>query len=179
MKIAVASKNPVKIEAVREAFAECFSETFTLEGIAVHSGVSDQPMGNKETWQGARNRADALMSQYPEYDFFVGIEGGVEMLEGQMMAFAWMVVKTHQREGSARTSGFFLPAPIAELVQKGYELGEADDLFFKKENSKQQNGAVGLLTRNVMTRRGLYVPALILSLIPFVNPDLYPSKKRV
>jgi non-canonical (house-cleaning) NTP pyrophosphatase len=53
------------------------------------------------------------------------------------------------------------------------ELGEADDLVFGKANSKQQNGAVGLLTNDVIVRRTLYVPAVVMALIPFVKEELY------
>ena len=173
MKIAVASRNPVKIEAVQEAFSECFSDPFEIEGFSVSSGVPDQPMGNKTTFRGAQNRVENLMMEKPGYDYFVGIEGGIKMEKGRMITFAWVVVKSNENEGSARTASFFLPARIAELVLNGYELGEADDIVFSKENSKQQNGAVGLLTNNVVERSTLYKQAVILALIPFFNPDLY------
>jgi non-canonical (house-cleaning) NTP pyrophosphatase len=57
------------------------------------------------------------------------------------------------------------------------ELGEADDVYFGLSNSKQANGAVGLLTGNVLTRASFYEQAVIFALIPFKNPDLYPAKK--
>lgn len=56
---------------------------------------------------------------------------------------------------------------------EGKELGEADDLVFGQTNSKQANGAVGILTDNVLTRTTFYEPAVILALIPFKNPELY------
>jgi len=59
------------------------------------------------------------------------------------------------------------------LVRQGVELGEADDRIFGRNNSKQQNGAVGLLTGDAVDRAGLYVPAVIFALIPFKNPELY------
>jgi len=60
-------------------------------------------------------------------------------------------------------------------VRQGKELGEADDLVFAKENSKQDNGAVGLLTGNVIDRTALYQQAVVLALIPFKNPHLYSA----
>ncbi len=176
MQIAVASKNPVKIEAVKEAFSECFFNGLIFEGFPVPSGVSEQPLGNKETRRGARNRVETLMAQHPGFDYYVGIEGGVSILKGQMTAFAWIFIKTLENEGAARTASFFLPPRIAELVLTGYELGEADDIVFGKKNSKQHNGAVGLLTNDVVIRKMLYKPAVILALIPFLNPNLYPKK---
>jgi non-canonical (house-cleaning) NTP pyrophosphatase len=53
------------------------------------------------------------------------------------------------------------------------ELGHADDLVFNKSNSKQENGAVGILTENVIDRAEFYKQAVILALIPFKNPTLY------
>ena len=51
--------------------------------------------------------------------------------------------------------------------------GDADDIVFKRSNSKQQNGAVGILTDNVINRTDYYSHAIILALIPFTNTKLY------
>ncbi|MFK7922789.1 MAG: DUF84 family protein [Bacteroidia bacterium] len=61
------------------------------------------------------------------------------------------------------------------MVRSGIELGIADDKVFGKANSKQKNGAVGLLTHDLIVRETLYAPAVILALIPFVQADLYPQ----
>jgi non-canonical (house-cleaning) NTP pyrophosphatase len=52
-------------------------------------------------------------------------------------------------------------------------LGEADDIVFGRSNSKQKEGAIGLLTGNVVDRAGLYEHAVILALVPFKNVALY------
>ena len=67
-------------------------------------------------------------------------------------------------------------AAIAELVRGGIELGEADDQVFGTQGSKQHNGAVGLLTHDVLTRDGFYAQAVQLALIPLINPHLYPKR---
>ncbi len=46
-------------------------------------------------------------------------------------------------------------------------------MVFGRTNSKQGNGAVGLLTGDVIDRAAYYVHAVILALIPFRNPELY------
>jgi hypothetical protein len=56
---------------------------------------------------------------------------------------------------------------------------DADDIVFKRSNSKQSNGAVGLLTGDRITRASYYVHACHLALIPFVNRALYfPSSSE-
>lgn len=52
--VAVGSTNPVKVNAVQEAFRACFPGwMFDVRGIKAASGVSDQPMTDKETRSGA------------------------------------------------------------------------------------------------------------------------------
>ncbi|MGB0931621.1 MAG: GNAT family N-acetyltransferase [Chitinophagales bacterium] len=116
-------------------------------------------------------------NQEPEADFWVGIEGGLTYnIAGKMEAFAWIVVLSKAFPaliGKSRTASFEIAAPIAALIHEGYELGHADDLVFGESNSKEKNGATGLLTENVMNRVLLYKAAVILALIPFKNSDLY------
>jgi len=173
-KVIIASKNPVKIQAVKNGFRKMFSaQGFEFMGISVPSNVNDQPFSSEETFTGARNRARNASKEIKDADFYVGIEGGIDQIGNEMQAFAWVVINACGRNGKSRTGAFFLPRKIAALLKKGKELGEADDLVFKRKNSKQQNGAVGILTGNVIDRTKYYEEAIILALIPFKNPDLY------
>ncbi len=172
-KIIIASKNPAKIKAVENAFSKVFSnERFNYEGVNVLSGVPAQPIGEAETLLGAENRVENAMQKF-EADYWVGLEGGVAHNNNQLEAFAWMVIKSRKMYGKGRTGSFFLPPKVAELVQEGMELGHADDIVFGQSNSKQKGGAVGLLTHNLLTRTTYYEQALILALIPFINPSYY------
>lgn len=172
--IVVASLNPVKADAVLGAFQRLFpDEKFSVRAVAVPSGVSDQPMSDAETRLGAANRARQAKTAETEADYWAGVEGGCEIQEDDLVAFAWVQILSADRESSARTAAFRLPARVKQLVAEGMELGDADDLVFGESNSKQQNGAVGLLTNNVETRTSLYEQAVVLALIPFNNPELY------
>ena len=174
IKIAVASKNPVKLDAIREALSVFLNDTTNVLGVSVESNVPDQPMSDSETLLGATNRVKSAQDQFPGHDFYIGIEGGVEDSASGLMAFAWIVISNGQKTGRARTASFFLPPRVADLVHQGYELGDADDIVFSKNNSKQQNGAIGLLTQDVITRKSLYLPAVQMAFIPFLNQELYP-----
>ena len=175
MKIIVASKNPVKINAVKHAVEKVFSDDkCEIEGVNVVSDVSDQPMSNSETLLGAINRCEHAGEVVTDSDFWIGIEGGVEENASEMESFAWIVVKDKNgKVGKARTSTFFVPQQMIDLMHQGKEMGEADDIVFNNENSKQKDGTVGALTKNVITRASYYTEAIILAFIPFVNADLY------
>ncbi len=173
-KIIVASKNPVKINASLIGFQKMFpEETFEIEGVSVPSGVPDQPKA-EEILKGAMTRAENAFKERSEADFWIGIEGGIEENNGEMETRAWAVIKSKNgKVGRALGGGFLLPEKVAKLIRKGKELGEADDIVFGRINSKQDIGAVGILTGGVATRTDYYSKAVVLALIPFKNPDLY------
>ena len=173
--IIVASTNPVKIAAIRNGFSKMFPDTtFALKGISVSSCVSHQPMTNAETEKGAVSRVQNAKIACPDADFWVGIEGGVEDDDGQMHAFAWVVVASKKGlVGKGKTGAFILPLKVALLIRQGKELGEADDIVFGQSNSKQKMGAVGLLTNNIIDRTAYYTHAVILALIRFKNEKYF------
>lgn len=172
MNIVVASTNPVKLESVVRGFAPLYGTVHAV-GLSVPSGVSDQPVGIEETLTGALNRAWRAHYAVPQALFAVGIEGGVERHNGQMYAMAWVaVVSEDGRVGTACSGQFLVPLEVAQLIDQGMEMGDADDQVFGRSNSKQQNGAIGLLTGDAITRADYYAPAVTMALIPFRNPNL-------
>lgn len=177
-RIIVASQNPVKIDAVRQALDGIITCKIEVIGVSAKSGVADQPMTDEETYLGALNRVTNIKDQFSDADYWVGIEGGVDSDYGKMIAFAWIVIMDKQEKGTARSASFELPDTIAQLINKGVELGDADDQVFGQSNSKQQNGAIGLLTENRITRTTLYTPAVVMAFIPFLNKKFYLDKQK-
>ena len=173
-KIVVASNNPVKVAAALGGFQKMLPRlSFETEAVSVPSGVADQPMTDAETLLGAVNRVHAAKTAQPEADFWIGLEGGVEMDKGELSAFAWIVVSSKERLGKARTGAFYLPRAVTELVGQGLELGKANDQIFSQVNSKQKGGAIGILSDGAVGRKELYEQAVVLALVPFKNEQLY------
>ena len=174
MKIIIASRNPIKINATKLAFEQMFpNKVFQFEGVSISSDISDQPMSNNETLKGAINRSNNAKLEYMDADYWIGIEGGVEKKGNEMQVFAWIYIQSKEMVGKARTATFNLPKKIIELIDFGMELGDADDVIFSRKNSKQKNGAVGILTKDLIDREKYYTHAIIMALIPFKNMDLY------
>lgn len=172
--VVVASTNPVKVKAADNGFRRMFP-TLALDilPVTVASGVRPQPLSDAETLAGALQRVENAVALIPDADYWIGIEGGIDDLGADMIAFAWVVVRSRQLLGKGRTGTFFLPRAVTDLIRVGKELGEADDIVFNRSNSKQDIGAVGILTGNVIERVSLYEHAVILALVPFKNEALY------
>lgn len=176
---AVGSENPVKIACVAEAIAEVWPDA-KAQGVRTDSLVSAQPISDEEMLAGALNRARDAMNKVPEATHGAGIEGGIlDTLDG-MWAYAWIVIIDREgRIGRGQTGRFLLPEGVAQLIRnEGLELGEADDRFFNRSNSKQQDGAIGILTGGRVDRTALYKPGVIFALIPFIHPQHYPPTKK-
>jgi inosine/xanthosine triphosphatase len=171
LNVVVTSFNPVKIEAVRSAFQSRFASCeIRITLVKVDSGVADQPMSDDETRKGARNRVANARLKIPEADYWVGLEGGLDLFGQQLMAFAWMVITgPGKRSSEARSATLPLPPKVQTLIDTGLELGEANDQVFSTLNSKQAGGAYGLLTDGLLTRESIYTQTLILALVPFVH----------
>ncbi|MFI5240194.1 MAG: DUF84 family protein [Candidatus Saccharimonadia bacterium] len=174
MKIAIGSKNPVKIAAVRQAFSVMWpGQSFDLVASDVPSGVSDQPLETDLTIKGAINRAKTVkVALRPDYA--VGIEGGLVKIGNQWFEDDWVAVIDYSGliglGGSPRLE--IAPA-LMRLIRQGMSMGEAADSIFGSDNIKQQEGYAGRVTSGVFTRSDVLCDAVITALACFVRPDLF------
>jgi inosine/xanthosine triphosphatase len=172
VRIIVGSKNPVKINCIKKVFSEYF-KNIEVRGKKVDSQVSRQPKSEEEIIQGAKNRTEHIFEKYKP-DFAIGIEGGLEYLDGKPYTFAWVCIKSKEGKiGLGRTASFPLPQKIEKLINNGKELVEAGDIIFGTKNSKQKMGAIGLLSKEVLDRTKLFEQGVICALLPFINKKLY------
>lgn len=176
MLVATGSGNPVKIAATRAGFMAVWPGTpWTVSGVDVASGVADQPMSNAESIRGARNRATAARRAL-DADFGVGIESGLERIDGAWFSTGWVVIVDRDgREGMSSSMFRPVPLPSMALVLQGLELGHANDRVFGTTNSKQATGMIGLLTNDVLTREGVFRDAVVSALARFLHPELFDA----
>ena len=168
ISVMVASKNPVKVRATHIGCTTFFPHhIWDVQGASIPSGVSDQPMSDQETLQGAINRVNAAKEAYPASKLWVGIEGGCAFQDDSMWVFAWVVLRSRTRLSKAKTSAFCIPEHISKLVQEGVELGVATDIVFGKNNSKHDQGVIGMLSKGHIDRTEYYVQPMILALMAF------------
>jgi len=172
IKVLIGSKNPTKVAAVSSAFKKVFPGVLiSFVKTSAPSGVSNQPIGDVETKKGCINRLNHICKKEPA-EFYISIEGGVSFEKESLFAFAWVFVKSKNKLSKSKTGMFMLPKEIETLIKEGKELGVADDIVFNRKNSKLKDGAVGILTGGVITRKSYYEEAVVLGLIPFLNKGL-------
>ena len=172
MRILVGSENPVKVEATRDAFSHFFDEN-VVTGIPVNSKISNQPF-NDATFEGARNRALADSDSGLRAEFFVGLEGGIaERLSRWFVFGAVCIIDCDEHVGFGTSPHFEIPSNLVSRLTAGVELGDIIDEIVGEVGTKRKQGAIGLLTHGIMTRKDFYACGVICALVPFLNKGFY------
>lgn len=168
MHLFVGSTNPVKINAVTTAASETWSDVVVI-GKDVPSGIAAQPFSDEETRIGARNRAtsalDEGVSQFKTEKqriraaeiLGVGLEGGVFKFDGELWSTVWAAVT--DLDGNWYESNgarFKVPDKIARPILAGEEMGTVVNRFFKGQDVRRTNGAIGVITNNFVDRTEEY-----------------------
>ncbi len=186
--IAVGSTRRPKLEGVRDAIAELGPRLapdaeFEIVGAEAPSGVRDTPLSRAEMMQGAKNRAEFLQRIAKErnepWNYFIGVEGGLEIVNvgDARIVFLenWAYVLDRNGHGSFGQSGAVaVPEPLAaRVVDEGIDLAQAVDAFAGTHGIRDAQGAWGVLTRDLVTRRDAFRQAVINAFAPFYNAQAY------
>lgn len=150
MHVVVGSGNPVKRRAVEAALS---SVTATVEATPVESGVPDQPWGHDETLTGATNRARNAVTN-PGATLGVGLEGGVDdpdYVEGTYLIM-WAAVTDGDRIEHGAGPQLRLPPSIASALEAGEELGPLLATRLDTPDLKEDIGAAGVLSAEIIDR---------------------------
>ncbi|MGB6546438.1 MAG: inosine/xanthosine triphosphatase [Candidatus Acidiferrales bacterium] len=195
--------------------------SFEIVGIDVPSGVRETPLSRAESMAGARNRAEALVQIAREeklpWQYFVGLEGGLDVIEQPLRAerdssplranrgaspahaerdasparverggsivqravflSSWAYVTDGSGRGAFGQSGAIeLPEPLAaQVLDRGVSLSVAIDAFAAKIGVRDAEGAWGVLTAGLITRRDSFRIGVINAFAPFFNAGMYAS----
>jgi inosine/xanthosine triphosphatase len=165
----IGSTNPVKIDAVRAAFAE-FGRFSAFEVVAreVATGVRAQPTSLDETLRGAITRA---RNAFADCALSVGIEDGlfaVPYTQSGYMNVCACAIFDGRRDHLGLASAFEYPLEVVRLViDEGLDITQAFVKAGLSVNAElgAADGAIGVLTNGRLTRRAYAQQAVTTALI--------------
>jgi inosine/xanthosine triphosphatase len=179
LQVLVISMNPVKIRAAQEAFSNFYDnpvisqfDITKVDPKGVH--LKAQPIGEEQTYEASRWRVIKARNHNPGFNFYVGIEGGVVLTPHKKPRI--IVYSSVSNSSYVETvRGCEIPLPnqfYEELCNSPHmELGDLMTNISGISNIKQKEGAVGFLTRNIVTRLDILKQSVMMALIPFLNPN--------
>jgi inosine/xanthosine triphosphatase len=184
--VRVGSVNEPKLAAVRSAIG-AYAPDAKIEGVAVASGVPEQPVGFEEIVRGARNRAAGAQS-VPSCDLGIGIEDGLVPLptggpDGEVvhLNIGCVAITDGERTSIGFSSAFGYPPECSiPAVRDREPIGAAFDRFWETHRgdltakpSALSTGNIGRLSNGVLPRAEYARHGVLCALVAFVQPDLY------
>jgi len=177
MKINIGSKNPQKINALKEILEE-YPDFSGAEIISkdVDTGVSHQPKSLEETVDGAMKRAK---NSFENCDYSVGLESGLmkvpETKTGYMDTTA-CAIYDGKNFHLGLSSCFEYPPKVLEYMLKN---NKDSSTAFKELSLTDEpyigwgNGIIGVLTKDRLDRKEYTKQAIRTALIHLENKTLY------
>jgi inosine/xanthosine triphosphatase len=195
LRIAVGSVRGPKLDAVHDAFGQ-FAHLLhskglvEIQGFEVESGVGHTPRSSAESMRGARQRAEVTIRHLAKlgepYQYYVGLEGGLEVMNGsweggeaqgggrRVFLESWAYATDGNRGAWGRSGAIELPAELVhDVLDNGVELAHAIDKFAGKVGIRDAQGAWGVLSSNLITRREAFRLAVVAAFAPFYNANLF------
>ncbi len=176
LRIGIGSSNPSKIEGIERAFRRYgrdFSNPVFLP-VATESRVPDQPLDRRDTVRGALNRATQSLK---ENDIGVGIEAGLmeSGIKGVFLDVQFcVIIDKAGGKTCGQGIGFQYPASVTGMLTSGK--GSAGTVMSELSGITdigRKNGAIGYLSRGVLSRSHITEDAVIAALLPRINRELY------
>jgi inosine/xanthosine triphosphatase len=135
-KILLGTTSKSKLDIIRSVF----DSGYEIIPVEVKSGITDQPLDEDTTIEGAVNRAkNATVSSQQEYEFSIGLEGGLEKINN--LYYLVCVAALIDQKGNVYigiSNKLPLPRDVSEDVEKGKQFGESIREFMK---NLQKNSA--------------------------------------
>ncbi len=185
MIILTGSTNKAKLDAVKQAFSKLGKAffinppAFRIIAIPTKTTVPDMPLTLAEIKDGARQRAEYILSHFEtngQRHIALGMEGGVYREENQTFLQNWVFATDGDRSYFGASALITLPPSISyELFEKKRELAEVIDAYSGQIDVRSNKGAFGILSRNLITRRAAFESAVISAVVPLLEPDAYRS----
>ncbi len=183
MRIGIGTKNPVKVQAIKEVFQSYpeFSEAI-FEPKSVNSGIPEQPLSLEEILLGAYNRA---RNSFSGCDYSIGVEGGL-MSTGIGYGTGHLnvtvcVVFDGKRTYIGSGPGFELPFTVLSyILQDGLTLDEAmlkAGLTESQRVGYEEGGNTAIITNNRRTKKEDVQVAVMFAISSYLLRQKLEKKK--
>ncbi len=172
IKVAVGSKNPIKLKATENIFERVFGD---VEIISCEVDTSSQPFDEEVLDNAIKRAKDALNKT--DSDFGVGIEAGLiknSRANTGYVDIQWCAVIDKEENISVGSSpGFEIPKKVVNEILKGREMEDVMEKISGIDKIGEKEGAVGFLSKGLIDRLSLTEQCVLMAIVPIISESLY------
>jgi non-canonical (house-cleaning) NTP pyrophosphatase len=124
MNVALGTKSEEKLAVFRKIVNDMGLD-WNILPLAAVSGVSSQPLSEKETVDGAINRAMSAKNTLKDCDLGIGLEGGLNKYSDNLFSMICVcaIVDVKGEIYIGKSLPIPLPVVVSDRIDKGYEYG--------------------------------------------------------
>lgn len=165
-KILLGTTSQSKLEIVKSVL----QTNYEIVPVNVESGVVDQPLNEDTAIKGAVNRAKNAVGFSQEYEFSIGLEGGLEKIND--LYYLVCVVALVDQRGNVYigiSDKLPLPKEVSKRIGKGEQFGAVIREFMKNIQSNSLNNSTPLIEhiQELIDRKKSFSMALNTALFAF------------
>jgi inosine/xanthosine triphosphatase len=176
MIINIGSKNPAKVEAVRDVLEEYdFLKPFGINSFDVSSEISEQPIGLDLIVFGSRNRAK---NSFSNCDYSFGLESGLLRVpySDSFLDICSCSIYDGKNFYFGFSEAFEIPRNILKIIlEENLDLSQATRKagLTNSEKIGNEKGIINILSGGRFVRGDQIKTALRMALIGLENPNFY------
>lgn len=171
INIIIATENPQKRDAVREAFKIYVDDEINVNMISVSSEVPKQPI-NSQIIRGAENRIRNMKSLIAgeNYDFLVSVEAGIMQIGKRYYNLQYVLVE-NARTGKKSTG----TSQLLEIPKKYIKLAKNSSInnVFRNIFGCDKEDGISILTRGGTERGAMIQNGAVMALAGQLNGDIW------
>lgn len=165
MKIVLGSTSQDKKDIMEEALLPHLND-FEIILAEVDSGIKEQPLGQDQVVEGAKNRAREALKKFSGAEFSLGLEGGLEKIDGNFFLICAAVIHAKGKYFTGLGSKLALPVKVSQEIDRGGFFGKVIREF-KEEN--KNNESLLLLVNSLISREELFTEAIRNAYLAYLN----------
>lgn len=171
IKFIIGSISKRKINAAEKIIRQLFNNNISIIGYNAESQMPDTPY-DKQTFDGAKNRALDSKTHITDKDFYIGLESGLLERYGHIYEEAWAAVITSDgKEYFGYSSGLKVPDYILKRMDE-LKMEHCDVMtVIEEEFGKLPNDTWGTYSGGALLREISLEEALRNTLIQITAPD--------
>lgn len=170
MKIALGTTSIEKKTIVKKCF-DSLKISSEIVSIGVDSMITNQPLDEKTTIIGAKNRAKNAFQKENKSDIGLGLEGGLDKIES--IYYLVCAVAIYDAKGNyylGLSSKLALPKQVSSEVSSGHQFGDSIRNFQKKNYNNKE---LGKLIDKLLNRESAFQEAISNAIIQYKNNKFY------